>query len=83
MFNLNKLSPFAKVRLNFPLLQEIGEGFFVIALIGLLESIAIAKAFARKNEYQIDANQELIALGLSNVFSSFFHSFPVTGSFSR
>lgn len=54
-----------------------------MAVIGMLESIAIAKAFARRNEYQIDNNQELIALGVANAFSCFFHSFPVTGSFSR
>ncbi|XP_067928347.1 sodium-independent sulfate anion transporter-like [Watersipora subatra] len=63
--------------------SDIGEGFIVVTLIGLLESIAIAKAFARKNEYQIDPNQELIAIGASNTISSFFHSYPITGSFSR
>jgi len=63
--------------------SDIGEGFIVVTLIGLLESIAIAKAFARRNEYQIDANQELIAIGISNAVSSFFHSYPITGSFSR
>lgn len=64
-------------------MQDIGEGFIVVTLIGLLESIAIAKAFARRNEYQIDPNQELIAIGISNAISSFFHSYPITGSFSR
>lgn len=65
------------------ILQDIGEGFVVVTLIGLLESIAIAKTFARRNEYKIDANQELIAMGISNSISSFFHSYPITGSFSR
>lgn len=54
-----------------------------VALIGFLESIAIAKAFARMNKYEVDSSQELVAIGTANVISAFFLSFPVTGSFSR
>lgn len=64
-------------------LKDLGPGLAVIPLIGFLESIAIAKAFARKNRYTVDASQELIALGIANCFSSFVSSYPVTGSFSR
>ncbi|KAK3825561.1 MAG: sulfate transporter family-domain-containing protein [Benniella sp.] len=62
---------------------EILPKLFAIALATILEHIAIAKAFARKNRYQIDANQELLALGLANVTASFFGAYTVTGSFSR
>ena len=48
-----------------------------------LESIAIAKSFARANGYDVVPSQELVAIGVGNLFSSFFHSFPITGSFSR
>nr|WP_298792306.1 sulfate permease [uncultured Allomuricauda sp.] len=55
-----------------------------IALFGYMESISIAKSVEEKHtEYEIDANQELRALGLSNLLGSFFQSFPVSGSFSR
>ncbi|XP_031554144.1 sodium-independent sulfate anion transporter-like isoform X1 [Actinia tenebrosa] len=64
-------------------LKQVGPGLAIVPLIGFLESIAIAKAFARKNKYKVDASQELIALGLANCFSSFVSSYPVTGSFSR
>ncbi|KAL9956276.1 hypothetical protein ACROYT_G037734 [Oculina patagonica] len=64
-------------------LKDLGPGLAVIPLIGFLESIAIAKAFARKNRYTVDASQELIALGIANLLSSFVSSYPVTGSFSR
>jgi MFS superfamily sulfate permease-like transporter len=43
-------------------------GIIVAPLIGFLESIAIAKAFARKNDYKIDPSQELIAIGKSVLF---------------
>ena len=65
------------------LLSDLGPGLAVVPLIGFLESIAIAKAFARKNRYTVDASQELVALGIANCLSSFVSSYPVTGSFSR
>ncbi|KAF9204603.1 hypothetical protein BGZ49_005092 [Haplosporangium sp. Z 27] len=54
-----------------------------IALATILEHIAIGKAFARRNRYKIDANQELVALGVGNIIASFFGAYTVTGSFSR
>ena len=58
-------------------------GVFIVAIMSYVESIAIAKGFGRKNNYKVDPGQELIALGTANVISSFFSSYPVTGSFSR
>ncbi len=55
----------------------------VIALVGFMESIAVAKVYASKNRYAVDANQELIGLGLANVVGAFFRAFPTTGGFSR
>ncbi|XP_027626547.1 sodium-independent sulfate anion transporter isoform X3 [Tupaia chinensis] len=65
------------------MVQDIGAGLAVVPLMGLLESIAIAKAFASQNSYRIDANQELLAIGLTNVLGSLVSSYPVTGSFGR
>lgn len=55
-----------------------------LALIAFMEAISVAKAVEEKRgENRVSANQELIALGLSNVVGSFFQSYPVTGGFSR
>ena len=55
-----------------------------IALVSFMESIAVAKAIQTKHrDYKVIANQELISLGLANVFGSFFQSFATTGGFSR
>jgi SulP family sulfate permease len=55
-----------------------------ISLVSFMESIAVAKAIqAKHKDYKVVPNQELIALGLSNVGGSFFQSYPVTGGFSR
>lgn len=63
------------------MLQNLGSSIIAIPLIAILESIAIAKAFAKGKS--IDASQEMIALGLCNIMGSFFQSMPVTGSFTR
>ncbi|KAF9353023.1 hypothetical protein BGX26_009208 [Mortierella sp. AD094] len=63
--------------------SEIIPKLFAIALATILEHIAISKAFARKNRYAIDTNQELLALGAANITASFFGAYTVTGSFSR
>jgi SulP family sulfate permease len=55
-----------------------------IALVSFMESIAVAKAIQAKHKsYKVDANQELVALGVANIGGSFFQAFPTTGGFSR
>ncbi|CAL1601895.1 unnamed protein product [Knipowitschia caucasica] len=65
------------------IVTDFGGGLAVIPFMGLLESIAIAKAFGSQNRYRIVANQELLAIGLTNVMGSFVSAYPVTGSFGR
>jgi sulfate transporter 4 len=52
-------------------------------LIGYMESIAIGKSLAAKNGYEIEAGQEMFAIGMSNLVGAMFSCYPVTGSFSR
>ena len=55
-----------------------------LALVGFTEAISIGKSIEHQhNDYKIDASQELIALGTSNIVGSMFSSYPVTGGFSR
>lgn len=55
-----------------------------LALVAFMEAISVAKAIEEKHkEYTVDPNQELIALGSSNIMGSFFQSYPATGGFSR
>ena len=48
---------------------------FIAAIVGVAISLAMAKTFTQKHGYEIDTNQELLAYGLSNSVSSFFHCF--------
>lgn len=54
-----------------------------IAFVGFIESIAVAKKIASEKRYEIDANKELVGLGMANIVGSFFKAMPVTGGFSR
>ena len=55
-----------------------------LALIAFMEAISVAKAIEEKHRLnEVRPNQELIALGLSNVVGSLFQSYPTTGGFSR
>lgn len=54
-----------------------------ISLIAFMESIAVAKSFARKNRVEVDPDQELRALGLANLAAGIFRGYPITGGFSR
>jgi len=64
--------------------REIWPIALTLALVGYLEAISIGRSFEEKNKIEtIDPNQELIALGTSNIVGSFFQSYPVTASFSR
>ncbi len=55
-----------------------------LALIAFMEAISVAKAVEERHaDYQVNSNQELIALGVSNIMGSFFQSYPTTGGFSR
>lgn len=40
-------------------------------------------SLASQNNYRIDANQELLAIGVTNIMGSFVSAYPVTGSFGR
>lgn len=65
------------------ILSTFGSGLILVPLLATMESIAVAKTFAHKFRYNIDTTQEFIALGTSNIVSSFFGSYPVTGAFTR
>lgn len=65
------------------MLSDIGAGLAIVPMIAFLTSIAIAQSFSRKNNYQVDPSQELIALGVANIGNAFVGGFPIAGCFSR
>ncbi len=66
-----------------PTFQALVPAALAIALVGFMESIAVAKSFAARNGYTVNADRELSALGAANLAALFFGGYPVTGGFSR
>ncbi|XP_014647226.1 PREDICTED: solute carrier family 26 member 6 isoform X1 [Ceratotherium simum simum] len=56
---------------------------FAIAVVGFAIAISLGKIFALRHGYRVDSNQELVALGLSNLIGGLFQCFPVSCSMSR
>jgi SulP family sulfate permease len=77
------LPTLAAPRLDFDTLASLLSTALVIALVGFMEAISMAKAIATKTRQRLDPNQELIGQGLANLAGSFTQCFPVSGSFSR
>ncbi|XP_068110921.1 solute carrier family 26 member 6-like [Hyperolius riggenbachi] len=68
---------------DFSLFSDIVGNAFAIAVVGYAITISLGKVFASKHGYKVDSNQELIAIGVSNFFGSFFQCFPISASVSR
>lgn len=54
-----------------------------ISLVGYSDNVLTARAFAKRNNYKIDANQELLALAVTNLGNGLMQGFPVSSSGSR
>lgn len=65
------------------LLQTYGSAAFAIALVGLLEALAVSRAIATRSGQPIDGNREIIGQGASNLVGSFFQCYPGSASFTR
>lgn len=78
------LPDFVLPKAEFGLIKELLPIAFTLVMIGYLEIISIGKTLeAKQDEYRVNPNQELVALGLSNMVGSFFKGYPSTSSFSR
>ncbi|ORZ25757.1 sulfate transporter family-domain-containing protein [Absidia repens] len=70
-------------RVDAETISAVGSSLPSAVLILVLEHVAIAKSFGRINDYSINPNQEIIAIGFTNIWGAFFGAYPSTGSFSR
>ncbi|GJQ74245.1 hypothetical protein Trydic_g19149 [Trypoxylus dichotomus] len=68
---------------SFSLLNNIMLDCFIIAIVSYTINLSMALIFAQKLGYEVDANQELLAMGTGNMVGSFFSCMPFTASLSR
>jgi SulP family sulfate permease len=78
-----KLPPFNMPELTLPNVRNLAGSAFAVALLGLIEAVAIGRSISTKSHQRIDGNQEFVGQGLSNIVGSFFSCYAGSGSFTR
>ncbi|RME72518.1 MAG: sulfate permease, partial [Chloroflexi bacterium] len=79
-----KLPPLARLPLfDGELLAQLSTGALAVALIGLIQTTAIARSLAAQTGQRLDNNQEFVGQGLANIACGFFSGYAGAGSFSR
>jgi len=78
-----QLPPVSMPDLSLGTISMLAPEAFAVALLGLIEAVSISRAIATQSNQRIDANQEFVGQGLSNLFGSFFSSYAGSGSFTR
>ena len=63
--------------------QSLAMPALLISVVGFVESVSVGQTLAAKRRQRIEPNQELVALGASNLSAAFTGGFPVTGGFAR
>ncbi len=63
--------------------QQLALPALLISVVGFVESVSVGQTLAAKRRQRIEPDQELVALGASNLSAAFSGGYPVTGGFSR
>ncbi|MEO5355019.1 MAG: SulP family inorganic anion transporter [Magnetococcus sp. XQGC-1] len=77
------LPPLSMPDFSLATLRTLAPGVIAVTMLALTEAISIARSMALRSGQTIDADQEFIAQGLSNLIGSFFSAYVATGSFNR
>jgi SulP family sulfate permease len=63
--------------------QALAVPALLISIVGYVETVSVAQTLAARRRQRIDPDQELVALGASNLGAGLSGGFPVTGGFAR
>jgi len=77
------LPSFSLPQIDYHIILHLLPFVVIIALLGFMEAISVAKAMAAKTGQRLDPNRELIGQGLANIIGAVTKSYPISGSFSR
>jgi len=77
------LPPLTAPSWDLALWRELAMPALLISVVGFVESVSVGQTLAAKRRQRIEPDQELVALGASNLSAAFTGGFPVTGGFAR
>lgn len=68
---------------NLSAIPSLFAGALAVAIIGLVETMAISRSIATQTGQRLDSNQEFVGQGLANIATGLFSGYPCAGSFTR
>jgi SulP family sulfate permease len=77
------LPPLSIPDFSFVIFRDLASQALAVAVLGLIEAVSIGRSIAAKTHQRINASQEFVGQGLSNIVGSFFSSYAGSGSFTR
>lgn len=77
------LPAFRLPNVSVPDLQALFSGAIAIALVSFADTSVLSRIYSQRDGYAVNANQELVSLGITNVATGLFQGFSVSGSASR
>ena len=77
------LPPLTWPQWDLSLWRELAMPALLISVVGFVESVSVGQTLAAQRRQRIEPDQELVALGASNLSAAFTGGFPVTGGFAR
>ena len=78
-----QLPPLSFPDFSFVVFRDLATQALAVAVLGLIEAVSIGRSIAAKTHQRINASQEFVGQGLSNIVGSFFSSYAGSGSFTR
>lgn len=77
------LPPLTMPSWDWSLWSDLAVPALLISVVGFVESVSVGQTLAAKRRQRIEPDQELVALGASNLSAALTGGFPVTGGFAR
>lgn len=68
---------------KFKLFEVMWHRCIPTAVVTFTQTLSIGRLYGAKHNYKIDANQEMVALGVANIWGSFFKCLPCSASIPR
>ncbi|TDX42400.1 SulP family sulfate permease [Halanaerobium congolense] len=78
-----KIIDFNLINFDWHLIGQLYTKAFSIALLGLIQTMAVLQAISLKTDEEPDFNREFRSQGISNMVISFFSAFAISASFSN
>ncbi len=77
------LPPLTLPSFDAALWRELAMPALLISVVGFVESVSVGQTLAAKRRQRVEPDQELVALGASNLGAACTGGYPVTGGFAR